>query len=81
MQSDRYFRLIFTKNELYSRTSVTKPRTKFEGHMSNGTRVVPNGRSVGWKDEQTHMKKLLVDFRNAPENPKQTSLRIRASGL
>jgi len=50
MQTDRCFRLIFTKTELYSRMSVTDPRSKFDEHMSTGTRVVPNGLSNGRTD-------------------------------
>jgi hypothetical protein len=83
MQSDRYFGLIFTKTELYSRMSVTQPRTKFDGHMSTGNRVVPNDLSDRRTDGRTHMTKLIVDFRhfaNAPENPKEASFRIRAVG-
>lgn len=83
MQSGRYFSLIFTKTELYSRMTVTEQRTKFDGHMYTGTLVVPNGRSVGRSDGRTHMTKLIVDFRhfvNAPENLKQASFRIRALG-
>jgi len=83
MQSDRSFRPIFTKTELYSRMSVTEPRSKFDEHMSTGTRVVPKGQSVERTDGRTHMTKLIIDFRhfaNAPENPKQASFRIRSLG-
>jgi len=54
MQSDRYFGIIFIKTELYSRMSVTQPRTKFDEHMSTGNRVVPNGWSDGRTDGWTN---------------------------
>jgi hypothetical protein len=47
MENDRYFCPIFTKTELYLRMSVTESRTKFDGHVSTGNRILPNGRSVG----------------------------------
>ena len=46
--------------ELYRQSSYVE----FHENPSNGSRVVPCGRTDGWTDRRTDMTKLIVAFRN-----------------
>jgi hypothetical protein len=50
--------------------------TKFNENPSSGSRVVPCGRTDGRKDVMTDMAKLIVVFRNFPNEPKNTHWRL-----
>jgi len=46
---------------------------KFHENPSNGSRVFPFGRTDGQTERQTDMMKLIVDFRNFANAPKNWS--------